>query len=415
MGDEIELVNDGEGLAILGEKSAVERFVVSTGLTSRDLGPQLAGVLATGGQAAQASAQISANYGRWVKLTEQSARALHQHPLMKGSTAGTSRAVTTDGAGKIKGILEIATGPGSKLTNPAILAGVGGLMAQIAMQQQMEEITSYLASIDEKVDELLRSQKDAVIADMIGAGLVIEESMSIRDHGSKVNEVTWSKVQGTVATIARTQAYALRQLDGLAEKLEGKSKMGDLAKVAKEAETSVQGWLAVLARCFQLQDAIAILELDRVLAAAPEDLDGHRLGLREARVHRRELIAGSVQQLMARLDAAAGDANSKVLFHPTASPALVQSREHVATAVSHFREHLGLEADRETWQARQWSEAATELRDKVLEAGSGQLESTKRSGGRTLSRAKAVTEKLSGEVADRLPGRSRGDTVPEDE
>ena len=53
-----------------------------------------------------------------------------------------------------------------------------------------------------------------------------------------------------------------------------------LAKAAKEAESKVQSWLVVLARCFQLQDAIAVLELDRVLDAAPEDLDGHRLGLK---------------------------------------------------------------------------------------------------------------------------------------
>ena len=75
--------------------------------------------------------------------------------------------------------------------------------------------------------------------------------------------MTWSKVQATSATLARTQAYALRQLDALAEKLEGKKAMGDLAKAAREAESTVQDWLTVLARCFQLQDAIAVLELDR--------------------------------------------------------------------------------------------------------------------------------------------------------
>lgn len=63
------------------------------------------------------------------------------------------------------------------------------------------------------------------------------------------------------------------------------------AKTAKEAESKVQEWLAVLARCFQLQDAIAVLELDRVLDASPGELDGHRLGLRAARQDRLELIS----------------------------------------------------------------------------------------------------------------------------
>ena len=105
--------------------------------------------------------------------------------------------------------------------------------------------------------------------------------MTTREHGGRVNEVTWSKVQATPATIAETQAYALRQLDARAEKLERETRIGDLAGAAKDAESKAQERLAVLARSFQLQDAIAVIELDRVLDAAPEDLDGHRLGLRQ--------------------------------------------------------------------------------------------------------------------------------------
>ena len=166
---------------------------------------------------------------------------------------------------------------------------------------------------------------------MIGVGFDIDEAMTIREHAGRVSEVTWSKVQATSATIARTQAYALRQLDALAEKMEHKTKIGDLAKTAKEAESKVQGWLVVLARCFQLQDAIAVLELDRVLDAAPDDLDRHRLGLKASRQNRLDTISRSTERLMARMDAAAGTANTKVLLHPTTSPAVVQSREHVAS------------------------------------------------------------------------------------
>jgi hypothetical protein len=213
-------------------------------------------------------------------------------------------------------------------------------MAQVAMQQAME-ITDYLATIDEKLDDVLRAQEDAVQADMIGVGLDIDEAMAIREHAGRVSEVTWSKVQATSATIARTQAYALRQLDALAEKVERKAKIGDLAKMAKEAESKVPGWLVVLARCFQLQDTIAVLELDRVLDAAPDDLDGHRLGLKASRQKRLDTISQSTGRLMARMDAAAGTANTKVLLHPATSPAVVQSREHVASVVADFHGRMG--------------------------------------------------------------------------
>ena len=149
--------------------------------------------------------------------------------------------------GKIKGFLEFVSAR-IALTNPALLAGAAGIMAQLAMQQTMDEITDYLATIDEKVDDVLRAQKDAVLADMIGVDFVIEEAMTIREQVGRVSEVTWSKVQATPATIARTQAYALRQLDALAEKMERKTKIGDLAKTAKEAESRFRSgslfWLA---------------------------------------------------------------------------------------------------------------------------------------------------------------------------
>ena len=75
-----------------------------------------------------------------------------------------------------------------------MLAGAAGVMAQMAMQQTMDEITDYLAVIDAKVDDVLRAQKDAVIADMIGVDVVLDEAMTIRDSVGRVSEITWSKV-----------------------------------------------------------------------------------------------------------------------------------------------------------------------------------------------------------------------------
>ena len=259
--------------------------------------------------------------------------------------------------------------PSALLTNPAILTGAPGLMAQLAMQQTMDEITDYLAVIDAKVDAVLRAQTDAVVADMIGVELVIDEALTIREQVARVSEVTWSKVQVTPVPLARTQAYALRQLDAIAEKLEIQTKVGDLAKTSKEAENKVQEWLAVLARCFQLQDAVAVLELDRVLDSSPEELEEHRVAIRIARQNRLELIARSIERLMARMDAAAGTANAKVLLNPTTSRAVVHSTNHVASTIADFNGRLGIERDRQSWNARRWLDAAVEVRDKVLDTG----------------------------------------------
>jgi hypothetical protein len=401
--NEIQLISDGDGLAVIGNPAAVERFLVFEGLpSSKDLGlPRLGPALSTAAGAAQAGSEIAGNSGRWVKLTKESTQLVNKYGLRESSKTGLSTGVVKGNSGQVRGFVEFAKGPGSRVANPAILAGAAGIMAQLAMQQAMDEITDYLATIDEKVDDVLRSQKDAVLADMIGVDFVIEEAMTVREHVGRVSEVTWSKVQATSMTIARTQAYALRQLDALAEQVEHKAKIGDLAKTSKEAESKVQEWLAVLARCFQLQDAIAVLELDCVLDASPDELDRHRLALRAARQNRLELIARSTGHLMARMDAAAGTANTKVLLHPTASRAVVDSSNHVATGVVDFHGRLGIERGRQSLEARRWVDAAAEVRDKALETGAEGIVAARHVGNETLDRARSVTGKLPSGIAER--------------
>lgn len=416
MHDEIEMVSDGNGIALLGDAGAIDRFLASEGLPSKELGLQrLGATAAVGASALEAGSQIAANSGRWVQLTEKSAQAMKSMPLMKGSGVGTSRAVAMDG-GKTSHILELVRTPGAMLTNPAMLTGVAGLMAQVAMQQAMDEITDYLARIDAKVDDVLRAQKDAALSAMVGAQLVIEDALTIREQVGSVSEVTWSKVQATPATIAQTQAYALRQLDAVAQKLERASAVGDVAKAAQEAQSVVGEWLAVLARCFQLQDAIAVLELDRVLGAAPDELEQHRAGIRIARQKRLDAIARSTERLMTRMDAAAATANAKVLLHPRAAQTIKFSTGVVESSVIEFNDTLGVEGERESVAIRRWLDAASDARDRALESGAAGIESAKGLSEQTFGRARTVTTRLTGAVAERAARKrpeitTRGDEV----
>jgi hypothetical protein len=250
---------------------------------------------------------------------------------------------------------------------------------------------------------------------VIGVGFDIDEAMTLREHGGRVNEVTWSKVQGSSATIARTQAYALRQLDALAEKLERQTSVGDLAETAKKAEAKTQDWLAVLARCFQLQDAIAVLEIDRVLDVAPDDFDGHRMGLRAVRQKRLDTISQTTLRLLERMDAAAGLANAKVLLNPFESPAIVRSRGHVAGAVTRFHRPLGIMSGDQSVEARAWTSAATEFRDKVLETGAEGVDVSGRFVNETFGLAKSVTGKLGSGLAGRAARWRGNDEEPAQE
>ena len=394
----------------------MDRFLASEGLVAaRDFAlPTARGVMSTGAAAAEVSSGIAANSGRWVQLTKESADLVKKHGLRE-SKSGLKTGVVKGSKGQVKTFVQFAKGPGTVLSNPAVLAGAAGVMAQVAMRQTMDEITDYLAMIDEKVDDVLRAQKDAVLARMIGVGLVIEETLTVREHGGRVNEVTWSKVQAAPATIAETQAYALRQLDALADKLESKRKLSDLAEAAEEAEDKAQEWLAVLARCWQLQDAIAVLELDRVLDAAPDDLNGHRLGLRAARQDRLELLSRTTERLMARLDAAAAKANTKVLRHPTKAREVVHASNGVGAAVVQLHTRLGIEGSRQSVEARRWAEAAAEVRAKALEAGGDGVDAARRLGSGTVRTARVATSEVSRLVGERpFLRRGRSDGSGED-
>lgn len=416
MNNEIQLISDGDGLAVIGNPTDVERFLLDQGLDrtpSKDLDlHRLRSLAGTGGAAVQVGSELVANSGRWVKLTKDSAEAVRKCGLMATNTPGVSHAMIGK-PGEIKQWIQIAQGPALLLSGPMALVALSTMMQQQAMQQQMDEIVEYLQEINEKVDDIIRGQKDAVLADMIGVDLVIEEAWTVRDQVGRVSEVTWSKVQGTSMTIARTQAYAIRQLDAIAEKLERKTDPGEIAKVAKDAEPKVREWLAVIARCFRLQDGISVLELDRVLDASPEELDQHRLGLTIARQKRRELIARSTARLLTEMDETVRKANSKVLFNPFKSPAAVRSSNQVAADLLDFRGRLGIESGHEASEARRWGQAATEVRDKVFTTTAEGVGAARRFGAETFDQAAEGLRAVDID-GDGIPDKSRALSAVED-
>lgn len=355
MHNEIQLISDGDGLAVIGDQVVIDKFLDSRGLlaSSRQLDlRRLKPLLSVASDAAQAASDIAANSGRWLKLTEESARRVAENGLMETKTPGVSH-VMVGVPGKVQNWLQTEQGLGSLAGNPAVLSGVAGVMAQAAAQQAMAEITDYLAKIDEKLDDVRRSQKNQVLARMDGVDLALREAMRVRAAVGRVSEVTWSKVQNASGTILDTQGFASRELADLAEKLERKSKVSKLAEAAEEAVSEVRVWLAVLARCFQLQDALADLELERVLDTSPDEVDRYRLGLKAARQDRLDLFSEYTAQLLNRMDVAVGRANAKLVWSRTKSLEVIQAGNEVAKGVHAFHELLGIEAEPQSWAPRQ--------------------------------------------------------------
>ncbi|TDE90302.1 hypothetical protein EXU48_17675 [Occultella glacieicola] len=100
------------------------------------------------------------------------------------------------------------------------------------------------------------------------------------------------------------------------------------------------------------------------------------------------------------MDRAAGLANKKVLLNPLESPAVVRASDHVATVVVDFHERLGIESDRQSAEAKRWRDAATELKDKVVDAGAEGVGVARRFGTQTLDRAQTTRAKAIDSGAD---------------
>jgi hypothetical protein len=353
MDDEVQLVSDGDGLAVIGPQSAVERFLKSADqwacsqeLDLRRLKPWLS----VGSDILQTGSEIAANSGRWIKLTEESARLVKENGLMPSKTPGQSH-LMIGVPGRVQDWLQTEQDFGSLLANPATVSGLGGIMAQAAMRQSMAEIIDYLARIDQKVDDVLRKVDDTVVAQMVGAGNAIERALMIREEAGEVNGTLWSTVDQAHQTIGATQTYALDQLDAIAKKLESR-KIGDVARAATQAEHEVPKWLAVLARCFMLQDAVDVIELDRVLAESPEGLAAYRRGVKNSQQERRELIEDHTVDLLGRMDVAVGTANAKMVWNRARSVDVVESANHLAIGIHDFHGLLRIESDAKLWDSR---------------------------------------------------------------
>jgi hypothetical protein len=335
---QIELVCDGDGLAVIGDPGDVERFLRSEGLWQRatklDL-RRLKSFLGTGADLVQAGSEIVASSAHWLKLTPESAELLKKYGLMETKTPGVRHAIIGK-PGSVRNWLQVERGPGSLTTNPAVLSGAAGLMAQVAMRQAMSEITEYLAVIDEKLDTVAQKIDDTVRKDVIGAETMLGRALAMRDAAGRVTDDSWSTVQAVPGKIADAEGYAFIQLERVTEKLEGQKFVRGLAKSAHEAPHEVRGWLAFLARCFHVQDAYDLLELDRAIDAGPEEVDALRRGLKAARERRLENVAQMTGHLLDRMDAAVGTANARIFWNRTRSPEVVQGGNRLAAGVHDF-------------------------------------------------------------------------------
>lgn len=360
MTDEIELFSDGEGIVVRGDRSAVERILRRDGLWSLaqefDLS-KLRSALNLGSDLMETASGIVEQSAMYLKLTPESWQRLQDAGgLMPTKTPGISHAMLGETGKHSLKWLQVEDGPASLFLNPAVLSGLGGLMSQFARQAEAQKFKALLVQIDQKLDDVRRAQRDRVLAKMRSAAAAMDEAMLIRDSGGDPKAL-WDKVSGVSVTIMDVQEEALLALRAIAEKVKGMSKPGELNREIKGVENECAVWIAVLTRCFELLDNFQIVELDHVRVTAPENLDGHRLGLRTALERRRTVVVDITARLMDQMDAAGAIVNGNVLVHPRAARTVINGLNSTAGIVEDFHAPLGIESSRSALVATPWREA----------------------------------------------------------
>lgn len=358
--DEVELVFDGVNILAVGaSKGAVERVLEARGLLkyAKSLNlAKLSPMIQTGGAIAEQATKVAGEFGMWLKVTPESARAIQDAGLIDTGVKGVKYAVV-GAPGKIQSWVSVETGAGAMMTNPALLAGAAGLLSQAARQQEAAQLKALLESIDGKLDKVLRAQRDVLLGNLEGIEDELREAFAIRENEGRVDEITWSKVQGESAAIKKTLRTALRNLHGLAEDLEKQQQLGDISSSVAKVHGEAQSWLSVVATCFRLQDQMAVLELDRVLELEPGNVNKRRLSLEGFRENYQEQVLATASELMKRMDAAAARADRQGIIHYSKAPAAVEAIDETKQTIAELVKSLGVELALEVFQGIDWKEA----------------------------------------------------------
>lgn len=370
---QVELVADGEGLAVIGKPNEVKKLLQYLGLYERsvDITGRIGSVLRTGADLADTAATMSAHSGRWVKLTAESAAKMKAFGLTDTQMAGISWAMLGK-PGKIREWLQIETGPGSRLTNPAILTDLASILGKMARQHDEDAIKTFLERIERKSDKIIHSVHATQWAQLGGAGDVLRRANSVREVEGALDPTTWSQVTTEMHHIYAVQQYALGQLGDVAQEAEAITKPRELARALQEAESHVRQCLAMLAYSFDLSRAFDDLELDRVRRESPEGFAQRRSTLEAIREGRRDEFAQTAAQLISRLEAAADQANLKVLLHQPSAKKTVRVIGEVGIALDDYHEVMGIEGRQHGVEALRWWHAvrsSKHLKEAGTEAG----------------------------------------------
>lgn len=283
--------------------------------------------------------------GIYFRPDDESLAFAREHGIdLRNVTSGVMRA--KDIAGGKGGEIAKHVGFVAVPPDPTLMVLSAVLTTQMSIVDQLEKIQDYLKEMDHKLDRLMRQRKLEVTGLLGGVVLAIDEAETVQSATGHVSEVTWSKVQANSLVLQQIQAEAVAQLAAIADEIIAcKDDVDELAKVVRRETEGVQFWLGVLARAVATQDRQHLLELARVEAQHPDQLEAHRRGLVAARSHRLGRITDALRRINESLVGAGTLTNFGYVANPLSSRAVTRGSEEITGHVLTFAAHADVNLD----------------------------------------------------------------------
>ncbi|OKY86879.1 MAG: hypothetical protein BHV59_07840 [Bifidobacterium sp. 56_9_plus] len=315
----VTIIQDEQGIVFLGDAGTIDLWLKDEGFGSKAFTAKAIQTVSSASKGAQTVGNAMAESG-----VAKYGKNCKKGPFQAG--------VVRQPNGHIIKHLQF-TQPGQ--LNPAMLTGISGVMAQMALEQAVSEITDYLKEIDAKLDDLLRDQKDQTVSKLAGISHMIDETMLIYQQVGSISETTWSKMSGCPQDIATIQA--------LTEKVEREQDPKQVRPLTQQIRQEIHQWLGMLASAVRMQDQVSCIELARVCQEEPEQLEAHKKGIVLARNKRLAEIEQSLNALGRQLETKAGIVGGKVLLNPYSSPHAIANIESITSDLNAFASTLQLE------------------------------------------------------------------------
>lgn len=357
----VTIYEGNDGILLFGSEQSLALFDERTEVSARPLSKR--DVARFGGQVSAGAAVAQAESGRWVKLTQESARLVKELGSTSIGKDGLQSGVVRGDKGKIVKHLRFENVSKAGALTPAAPAVLGSMATQYALDAALDEILTYLETIDLKLDQLLKQRKTETLGQIGGVRLALDEADAIFAETGAVSTVTWSKIQATSLALQTMQAEAIAQLHAVADNVAAAAGNVDRAASALEqATTDTEFWLGSLAHTIALQDRQYRLELARVADEDVAQLEAHHRGIVIARADRVRRVVAGLDSMADAMSKATVLTNADKVANPINAPKVTRQANAVAAAMAAFAAHTDLEIrDRGSIAITPWSRAARGL------------------------------------------------------